>query len=53
MKKESIILLAQLLTMMRDSVKKLDDAEQKKDWEKVAMLKQEVLTLQIKIDELL
>jgi len=53
MKKEEILLLAQLLTGMKDAINLLDKAQKKKDLEGIASAKLEILNLQRQIDMLL
>lgn len=53
MKKEEITVLAQLLTAIKDSVEKLEEAEKEKDSEKVASVKKEIMVFQRKIEEIL
>jgi hypothetical protein len=53
MKKEDIAILAQLLTAMKDSVSKLEEAQAAKNLEKAAAAKREIITFQKKIEEIL
>jgi uncharacterized protein YegL len=53
MKNEDVMILAQLLTAMKDAVQKLEDAEKKKDAESLASAKKEILTFQGQIKEML
>lgn len=53
MKKESLTIIAQILASMKDGTEKLEKAEKKKDLETYNNVKKEILTLQIKIDEIL
>ena len=53
MKKEEVMILAQLLTAMKDSLDELDRAERTGDRDKVLMVKKEILNFQKKIDETL
>lgn len=53
MNKADAILLAQLLTTMREAVTKLEKYAQIRDLENFEMMKKEILTLQRKIDNLL
>lgn len=53
MKKEDIIVVAQLLSAIREALIEIDFAKRKKDEEKIAMIKQEILKFQKKIDELI
>jgi len=50
MRKEDIALVAQLLSSMKDAVARLDEAQRKKDIQKTAMAKKEILNLQQKIN---
>ncbi len=53
MEKEDIVLIAQLLTGMKDAVEMLEEAQRKKDMEKLNAAKREILNFQKQIDELL
>ena len=53
MEKEEITVLAQLLTAMKDSVEKIEEAQKNKDVEQLAMAKRELLAFQKRLDELL
>ena len=53
MKKESLTILAQILSSMKDGAGKLEEAEKNKDLETYNNLKNEILLLQRKIDEIL
>ncbi len=53
MKEEDVLLLAQLLRTMRDISDKIKEYYQKKDAEKLALAKKELLELQKKVNELL
>lgn len=53
MKKEDIIVIAQLLTAIKDSIEKLEEAQKKKDAEMLLSTKREILMFQKKIDELI
>ncbi|MBI2452536.1 hypothetical protein HYV50_05705 [Candidatus Pacearchaeota archaeon] len=53
MKKETITLLAQLLTAIKDGLEKIEEAQKNKDAELLATAKQEILLFQKKISELL
>ncbi len=53
MKKEDIVLLAQLIHAMRDIADKLDGYLEKKDLEMVRRAKNEIMKLQGKIKEIL
>jgi len=53
MKNEDVVILAQLLTAMKDAVEKLDAAERKKDAEGLASAKKEILTFQRQVGEML
>lgn len=51
MKKEEIAAVAQLLTAMKDVVAKLREAQKKKDFEQINILKREILEFKKNIDE--
>lgn len=53
MQKEEIIVIAQLLTAIKDGLEKLGEAQRKNDKEGFALAKQEILNFQRKIDKLL
>ncbi len=53
MEKEDITLMAQLLTGIKDAISKLQDAEKKKDIEKLNAAKKEILSFQGQIEKLL
>jgi hypothetical protein len=53
MEKEDIVLIAQLLTGMKDAVEMLAEAQRMKDLEKLNTAKKEILNFQKQIDELL
>lgn len=53
MEKEDIVLIAQLLTGIKDALLKLEEAMKKKDVEKLNAAKREILTFQNQIDKLL
>ncbi len=53
MKKEEIAVLAQLLTAIKDTIERLEEAQKKKDSEELEMAKREILSFQKKIDEIL
>ena len=53
MKKEEITVVAQLLTAMKDSVEKIDEAQRNKDSEQLLRAKRELLTFQKRLEELL
>ena len=53
MEKETITMLAQILTSMKDSVTELDKAQKSKDAEKVVKVKSEIINLKNQIDKLL
>lgn len=53
MQKESINLLAQLMSAIKEILPKLEEAYKKKDIEKMTMLKREILDFQARIDQLL
>ena len=53
MEKEEVAVIAQLLTAMKDSAEKLEQAQRKKDLESIAEAKKEILSFQRQIKELL
>ena len=53
MKKEDIIVVAQFLTGMKDSLTRLEQAQKNKDAESLNLIKREILNLQIQINNLL
>lgn len=53
MKKESLTIIAQILSSMKDGADKLGGAEEKKDLESYSNIKREILILQRKINEVL
>lgn len=53
MKKEEVIVLAQLLTAIKDGIEKLEEAQKKQDAEQLESAKQEILHFQKKVAELL
>ena len=53
MKKEEVVVLAQLLTAMKDSVNELEKAYRENNKDRILMTKKELLNFQKKIDELL
>lgn len=53
MEREDIIVLAQLLTGIKDSLSKLEDAYKRGDAERLARVKQEILNFQRQIDRLI
>lgn len=53
MEKEDVLIIAQLLTGMKDAVDKLEDAQRRKDAEKLNLAKKEILNFQKQISELL
>ncbi len=53
MNKADALLIAQLLTTMREAVTKMEKYSESKDMENFEVMKKEVLTLQRKIDSLL
>ena len=53
MEREDLAILAQLLTGMRDALDKLGEAQRKKDLEKAARAKKEILHFQSQIASLL
>lgn len=53
MKKESITVLAQLLTGMKDAIIKIEKAKREGDSEQMGLGKKEILDFQKKIDEII
>ncbi len=53
MKKENLIILAQLLTAMKDAVSELEKAQKENDNDKVMIIKKEIINFQKKVDSLL
>ena len=53
MEKEDVLLIAQLLTGMKDALEKLEEAHRRKDVEKLNLAKKEILNFQKQISELL
>lgn len=53
MKKEKIVVLAQLLTAMKDAALELEKAQRAEDNDRVMMIKKEILNFQKKVDELI
>ncbi len=53
MKKEEVAVIAQLLSAIRDSIEKLDEAKRKNDSEEMIMIRKEIMMFQKKIDEML
>lgn len=53
MKKEKVMVVAQILTAMKDSISELDKAQKIGDSDKIMILKKEILDYQKKIDEML
>ena len=53
MEKEDITLIAQLLTAIKDALEKLEEAQKKKDIEKMNTAKKEILNFQNQIDKLI
>ena len=53
MEKEDITLIAQLLTGIKDAIERLEDAEKKKDLEKLNAAKREILNFQNQISNIL
>jgi hypothetical protein len=53
MEKEEIIIIAQLLTGLKDAVDRLDEAHRRKDLEKLNAAKKEILNFQKQLGELL
>jgi len=53
MRKEEIVVLAQILTAMKEGVEKLEGAERKRDLEHINNIKNEILSMQRKLKEML
>jgi len=53
MKKEDIIVLAQLLSSMKDAIAKIEKAQKEGDSEQIEFGKKQILDFQKKIDEIL
>lgn len=53
MEKEDITLIAQLLSGIKDAIEKLQDAEKKKDIERLNAAKREIQNFQSQIDKLI
>lgn len=53
MKKEEIAIVAQLLTGMKDSIEKLEEARRKKDLEGFDEAKRELINFQKQIDQII
>lgn len=53
MQKEEITVLAQLLTAIKDSVERLEEAQKNKDAEELAVAKKEILSFQKQIERIL
>ena len=53
LKKEDIILVAQILNTQKELAEKLDEALKKKDTEKAERIKRDILKIQKRITELL
>jgi hypothetical protein len=53
MKKEEVVVVAQLLTAIKDAASKLGDAEKEKDAAKLNSAKKEILSFQKQIQEIL
>jgi SpoVK/Ycf46/Vps4 family AAA+-type ATPase len=53
MKKEDLIIIAQLLAAMKDAIEKLAVAERTKDPERLNAAKREILTFQRQIQDIL
>jgi len=53
MQREDIVLLAQLLSGIKDALAKLEDAEKKKDVESLNEAKKEILSFQSQIAHIL
>ena len=53
MEKEEVIIIAQLLTSIKDAIDKLEEAKRHKDIEKFNSAKKEILNFQQQANELL
>ena len=53
MNKEEISIIAQLLSSMKDAIKKLEEAEKSKDNELMTVAKREILHFQNEINKIL
>lgn len=53
MNKEEIMLLAHLLTALKDAVRRLEDAQKRKDTESILTAKREILSLHAQIKTML
>jgi len=53
MKKEDILVLAQLLMSIKDCIKKIEEAKKNDDAEQLAIAKKEILNFQRRIGEIL
>ena len=53
MRKEAIVILAQLLTGIKDALGKLEEAQKKNDIEEFGLAKKEILHFHKQIDEVL
>jgi len=53
MEKEDVTLIAQLLTGIKDAVEKMEEAQKKKDLEKLNAAKREIVNFQGQIDKIL
>ena len=53
MEKEDIIVIAQLLTSIKDAIDRLEEAQRNKDVERLNAAKKEILQFQKQISELL
>ncbi len=53
MEKEDITLIAQLLTGIKDAIERLQEAEKKKDIERLNAAKKEILNFQTQINNLI
>jgi hypothetical protein len=53
MEKEDVTLVAQLLTGIKDAADRLQEAERKKDLEKMKAAKKEILNFQSQIDKII
>lgn len=53
MKKEDIQVLAQLLEAIKENVDELEDAQKKRNSEKIIAIRKEIMNFQKKIEEML
>ena len=53
MRKEEIMILAQLLTGIKDAIIKLEEAQKRKDLDRTSLAKKEIIAFQAQIDKIL